>query len=885
MILLTLLACFGIDQATYDARLDQDGDGAIAEQLANDGEPIDCDDNDPDNNTVPIWYADADGDGEGAGDPIASCDQDFGTVANDDDCDDSNSSIHSEVTIEACDDVDNDCDGLIDELDPDLQDSARWYSDNDSDGYGLAGSAFVPDCGDRPGMSNTEGDCNDDDDTVHPNAIEQCDGLDNDCDGNIVKEEDGDNDLYRACNDCDDADPLVNPSAPELCNGIDDNCDGGIDENSAIDAPQHFTDADGDGYGVDAEASFHCALPAGFSDAGGDCDDTDGAVNPAATEVWYDDVDQDCDGNDDDQDGDGADALASGGTDCDDTNAGIAPHIAEDWYNGIDENCDGQDDDQDNDGFLLADDCNDTNDTVWLTTARVPSEVASLNTARNQMCGGGTIILEEGDHFFNFVFSKNLTLAGEGTDKTFFYGRMTSSDGKDAAVHSLTLNGAGVTSNSCIYTSNGTLEIRDVVLERCSSSGGDGGGGLRARNTTVDIDGLDLISNNGVGDGGGARFTNSQGVVRNVYGTDNIARRGGGFYVRDSSIAFENIEFEHNQQTVDGGGGLYMHDNDSTIDGLILLNNNVKNGGGGLHLQNFTGTISNFVIRNHNSVQDIGAGIRANIGSFTLENGQLYGNRTARYTAGTAFYGENVDDLIVRDVLMHSNEGSGTGGGAPNNLDGVFSCYKCDDLLMERVVVRDNIWDTADVPEDRRVGIALYDGDRNTVRNSIVADNQGAIGLRSETRYLATHTDLVVENMIFASDRQAIEIVDSPSAVISHVTVVRNGVNGDGFGIELGGATLQDSLITHHKSTWEGLVLTGSTATDIGFYNNDGPNDDGGGTCTNCLDSAPMFTTYSNSSAWDSWDLSLQAGSPFITAASDGSQLGAHGGTPDLPTP
>jgi len=41
------------------------------------------------------------------------------------------------------------------------------------------------------------------------------------------------------------------------------------------------------------------------------------SVNPDATEIWYDGVDQDCSGGSDhDQDGDGFDRLASGGTDC-----------------------------------------------------------------------------------------------------------------------------------------------------------------------------------------------------------------------------------------------------------------------------------------------------------------------------------------------------------------------------------------------------------------------------------------------------------------------------------------------------------------------------------------------------------------------------------------
>lgn len=70
-------------------------------------------------------------------------------------------------------------------------------------------------------------------------------------------------------------------------------------------------DADGDGY-----QDLECA-----EDGEGDCDETDAAVNPGAEEVWYDGIDQNCDGNDDDQDNDGF-ALDD---DCDDTDASIAP--------------------------------------------------------------------------------------------------------------------------------------------------------------------------------------------------------------------------------------------------------------------------------------------------------------------------------------------------------------------------------------------------------------------------------------------------------------------------------------------------------------------------------------------------------------------------------
>ena len=74
-------------------------------------------------------------------------------------------------------------------------------------------------------------------------------------------------------------------------------------------------------------------------------------------EVWYDGVDQDCDGGSDfDQDGDGFDAETEtpGGTDCDDTDAQIFPG-ADELLDGIDNDCDGFTEMDDRDGDGLAD--------------------------------------------------------------------------------------------------------------------------------------------------------------------------------------------------------------------------------------------------------------------------------------------------------------------------------------------------------------------------------------------------------------------------------------------------------------------------------------------------------------------------------------------------
>ena len=116
---------------------------------------------------------------------------------------------------------------------------------------------------------------------------------------------DADGDGFTAADDCDDDDAAVNPGAAEVCDGIDNNCDGlADDEDPAVDLSTGtvwYQDDDGDSYGQDDSTVEACAAPEGHAEAGGDCDDGEAAVNPAATEVC-DGIDNNCDALIDDAD-------------------------------------------------------------------------------------------------------------------------------------------------------------------------------------------------------------------------------------------------------------------------------------------------------------------------------------------------------------------------------------------------------------------------------------------------------------------------------------------------------------------------------------------------------------------------------------------------------
>jgi len=215
---------------------------------------------------------------------------------------------------------------------------------------------------------DSDSDCNDHDASVHPGAAEYCDGKDNDCDGTTDEADavdaklwyyDGDHDTFgdptvktKACDapanyvadntDCDDGLASINPDATEVCDAydVDEDCDGSADDDdpSATGKTVYYPDTDHDSFGDETSSgTLYCDAPAHWVLDNTDCDDGEDAAYPGADEVWYDDIDEACDGGSDwDQDGDGYDHPT---IDCEDLDASVYPGAPE-IRDGLDNNCD-----------------------------------------------------------------------------------------------------------------------------------------------------------------------------------------------------------------------------------------------------------------------------------------------------------------------------------------------------------------------------------------------------------------------------------------------------------------------------------------------------------------------------------------------------------------
>ncbi|MFN7147756.1 MAG: putative metal-binding motif-containing protein, partial [Myxococcota bacterium] len=145
----------------------------------------DCDDTTSSVGSTRTWYRDADSDGYGLSTTTASsCAAPAGYVATSGDCNDAAATV-SPAGTEVCDasNTDEDCDGLADDSDTSATGRTTYYVDADADGYGLAGSTAAR-CDAASGYSTLSSDCDDTEASAHPGGTEVCDDdIDQDCSG------------------------------------------------------------------------------------------------------------------------------------------------------------------------------------------------------------------------------------------------------------------------------------------------------------------------------------------------------------------------------------------------------------------------------------------------------------------------------------------------------------------------------------------------------------------------------------------------------------------------------------------------------------------------------------------------------------------------------
>jgi parallel beta-helix repeat protein len=190
------------------------------------------------------------GDNPCTGGNTTNCDDNCWLTPNPDQVD-----IDGDKTGDVCDNCSQTSNSLQEDTDNDgLGNACDSCTDIDKDGYAIEGGS----CGDI--------DCNDDNNNIFPGATEICDGIDNNCDGNIdadcldtcLNDPQNDIDSDGICGDIDNCPDSDNPYQEDIDrDNIGDACDDDIDGDGAANVTDNCptvanpdqADADSDGFG------------------------------------------------------------------------------------------------------------------------------------------------------------------------------------------------------------------------------------------------------------------------------------------------------------------------------------------------------------------------------------------------------------------------------------------------------------------------------------------------------------------------------------------------------------------------------------------------------------------------------------------------------------
>ena len=819
---------------------------------------------------------------------------------------------------------------------------ATWYADDDGDGYGndatTTKQCFSPD-----GFASEGGDCDDANASVHPNAADGCDVIDNDCDGetdenpDITWYIDADADGFgnapvvvctapagsaEVDGDCDDSDASVYPGATELCDTADNDCDGETDEADAADAPEWYIDADDDGVGDDASPLVACDQPDDAVAIPGDCDDTDASVG--AAHDWYSDVDGDgygdaivatyiCSGP--------ADSVGSGG-DCNEADASINPG-SDEVCDDADNDCSGAIDDSPVDGFEAwldadGDAYGDPGSHTYVCsgTDGYVANGSDCDDAHAEAHPGGTEICDTFDNDCDgtadwgvrvgtdyVTIQEAIDAAGDGETVcipagTYYENLSWSSDVSldGAGDHVTIIDGGGA--GSVLTITGGEASVQHLTIQ-----GGDAaqGAGIYAYDATLEVRYVGIYTNgcsDATCEGTGVYVHGGDVVLFDTIPSSNqqsgtMLNRGAGVYVEDATIWLQGFVANGNVQDTaptSEGTGIYITGSDAQIyscdsDNNVLTTAGVvqEARGAGLYIADSSLTVADLYMGDDTVTVDGTTN--------TVEGGVLF-------ASNSDIEGSSVN---VTQASVTSDGGTTMIWGAGAALLG--GTYTVEDGTLWRILTSA----PSGYATLRGGGVYASDGASLDLTRALIDDNEGAVDeaygggvyLASNTWLLATSCNISA-NVIGKSGALAdgAGIWAAGDVTLTNVTMAHNQgegryVSGGAFYLEGGSVTGRNIILSENDAAGtiegEGDFAACDGAGSLTFtYSDLWSGESTYGDCGGSHD----FTTgtnmmvepgFSDTTAPDpgDWDLRLAVGSALIDAG-DPSLVDADGSRSDV---